>query len=97
MRALGHQFGSDAICGDQSTPNISVSPAIVRAAFLLRCSRPCLLLRGLLPRKLWRFGVPMLNYLGFADASLVSASNIPVRGSQIGKTKLSVRKAEERP
>ena len=66
--------------------------------YLLRCSRPCLFLRGLLPRRLWRFGALMLNYpLGFADASLVSASIIPVRGSQIGKTKLSVRKAEERP
>jgi hypothetical protein len=39
----------------------------------------------------------LITTLGFADASLVSASIILVRGSQIGKTKLSVRKAEERP
>ena len=43
-------------------PNISVSPATVRAAFQLRCRRPCLSLPGLLPRRLWRFGASMLNY-----------------------------------
>jgi len=37
----------------------------------------------------------LITTLGFADASLVSASIIPVRGSQIGKTKLSVPEAPE--
>jgi hypothetical protein len=40
-RALGHQFGSDAISGDQSTEYQRLA-CNNRAAFLLRCSRPCL-------------------------------------------------------
>ena len=45
--ALGHQFGSDAMSGDESTEYQR-----------LACNSP----RGLLPRRLWRFGAPMLNY-----------------------------------
>jgi hypothetical protein len=72
------------------------------AAFLLRCSPPCLFLRRLLLRRLWRFVAHTFKLitLNLADASLESTNFWPqpslTRGSQIGKTKLSVRKAEER-
>ena len=80
-----------------------------RAAFLLRCSRLCLFLRRLLLRSLWRFVAhtlklpPLvrqtraLNRPTFGIAPLTFGSQPCLnRGSQIGKTKLSVRKAEER-
>jgi len=80
-----------------------------RAAFLLRCSRLCLFLRRLLLRRLWRFVAHMLklpplvwqtralNRPTFGIAPLTFGSQPCLnRGSQIGKTKLSVRKAEER-
>ena len=80
-----------------------------RAAFLLRCSRLCLFLRRLLLRRLWRFVAhtlklpPLvwqtraLNRPTFGIAPLTFGSQpCLTRGSQIGKTKLSVRKAEER-
>ena len=80
-----------------------------RAAFLLRCSRLCLFLRRLLLRRLWRFVAHMLklpplvwqtralNRPTFGIAPLTFGPQPCLnRGSQIGKTKLSVRKAEER-
>ena len=80
-----------------------------RAAFLLRCCRLCLFLRRLLLRSLWRFVAHMLklpplvwqtralNRPTFGIAPLTFGSQPCLnRGSQIGKTKLSVRKAEER-
>ena len=80
-----------------------------RAAFLLRCSRLCLFLRRLLLRRLWRFVAHMLKLpplvwqtralnrptFGIAPLTLGPQPCLN-RGSQIGKTKLSVRKAEER-
>src|ERR1700751_5520688 len=79
------------------------------AAFLLRCSRLCLFLRRLLLRRLWRFVAhtlklpPLLwqtralNRPTFGIAPLTFGSQPCLnRGSQIGKTKLSVRKAKER-
>jgi hypothetical protein len=58
---LGHQFGSDAMSGDQSTEYQRLacnSPRGLSASL----QPPCLFFRGLLPRRLWRFGAPMLNY-----------------------------------
>jgi hypothetical protein len=85
-----------------------------RAAFLLRCSRPCLFLRRLLLRRLWRFVAHMLklpslawqtralNRPTFGIARLTFTPqhcltiNYTCKRITIGKTKLSVRKAEER-
>jgi hypothetical protein len=97
-RGLGHQFGSDAMNGDQSTEyqrlacnslrGLSASWPAALACFCAACFRVDF--GDLAP-------LCLITILGFADASLVLASITPVRGSQIGKTKLSVRKAEERP
>ena len=79
------------------------------SAFLLRCSRLCLFLCRLLLRRLWRFVAHTLKLLPliwqtralnrptFGIAPLIFGPQPSLtRGSQIGKTKLSVRKAEER-
>src|SRR5262245_24171996 len=76
-----------------------------RAAFLFRCSRLCLFLLRLLLRRLWRFVAHMLklpplvwqtralNRPTFGIAPLTFGPQPCLnRGSQIGKTKLSVRK-----